>query len=454
MDEVWCSLDSMPADIAAGIHQPPPPDLHDPSFWPAFADCAASFIAGGGGDNACFDELMAGGSSGDTRMVAMDDGADGSGFLVGDAEAEHLMLSSSSPSSLSSGRSLSIDSAGSMSSFSLDAAAALAMSTLAVPHPYPPPVAHGMFASGAGGGGGGGAVDDHEDAIMRAMMAVISSASASPSSSGGSASSPTPFSRDSGAHHQPAGQPAMAAPQQPRGGNGGHVVVKSSSSGGGLAMPMDQKPGGGGRGRQQEEAAAASATNSSQLYHMMSERKRREKLNDSFHTLRSLLPPCSKKDKTTVLINAAKYLKSLETEITELEGTNTKLEKHIAGGGGAADAAMRARRAQQRAKVQISKAADSQSQQLVNLTVMVMVECDVVELVLHILECLRWMKEISVLSVYADTYSPQLLLKAIANIKLQIMGGDWNEASFHEAMTKAANDATISCAPLAITAAQ
>uniref|UniRef100_A0A0E0JKD0 BHLH domain-containing protein n=1 Tax=Oryza punctata TaxID=4537 RepID=A0A0E0JKD0_ORYPU len=424
MDEVWCSL-----DIAAGIHQPPPPDLHDPTFWPAFADCAASFIAGG--DNACFDELMAGGSGGNRMegmVVAMDDDDDGSGFLVG--EAEQLMLSSS-PSSLSSGRSLSIDSAGSMSSFSLDAAAALA--SVAVPQSYAapasaPPVAHGMF-------------DDHDDAIMRAMMAVISSSSASPSSSGCSASSPTPFSRDSGAH-----RPAMA--QQPRGGNGGNVVVKSSSSSS-LAVPPDQKPG--GRGRQHEEAraaAAACATNSSQLYHMMSERKRREKLNDSFHTLRSLLPPCSKKDKTTVLINAAKYLKSLETEITELERKNTKLEEHIAGGGGA-DAAMRARRAQQRAKVQISKA-DSQ---LVNLTVMVMVECDVVELVLHILECLKWMKEISVLSIDADTYSPQLLLKAIASIKLQIMGGDWNEASFHEAMTKVANDATLSCAPLALTAA-
>jgi hypothetical protein len=34
--------------------------------------------------------------------------------------------------------------------------------------------------------------------------------------------------------------------------------------------------------------------NSGQLYHMMSERKRREKLNDSFLALRSLLPPCSK----------------------------------------------------------------------------------------------------------------------------------------------------------------
>jgi hypothetical protein len=42
MDEVWCSLDSMPADIAAGIHQPPPPDLHDPSFWPAFAEYVPS----------------------------------------------------------------------------------------------------------------------------------------------------------------------------------------------------------------------------------------------------------------------------------------------------------------------------------------------------------------------------------------------------------------------------
>jgi hypothetical protein len=37
---------------------------------------------------------------------------------------------------------------------------------------------------------------------------------------------------------------------------------------------------------------------------------------------------------------------------------------------------------------------------------------------------------------------------------IDVQGGDWNEASFHEAMTKAANDATISCAPLAITAAQ
>ena len=52
--------------------------------------------------------------------------------------------------------------------------------------------------------------------------------------------------------------------------------------------------------RQQEDAAAAAAQpappqhTSSQLHHMISERRRRERLNESFQTLRSLLPPGSK----------------------------------------------------------------------------------------------------------------------------------------------------------------
>jgi hypothetical protein len=142
-----------------------------------------------------------------------------------------------------------------------------------------------------------------------------------------------------------------------------------------------------------------------------------------------------------VLTKAAGYLRTLEAQVSELEEKNSKLEKHIPAleeDGGT----QQPRR--QRAKVQISKA----SEEVVSLTVMVMVECDVVELVLRILECLRWMEQISVLSVDADTYSPQVLLKAIASIKLRV-DGDWNEASFHEAMTKAVNDATSSPPPLA-----
>lgn len=420
MDEVWCSLD-MANDIA-GLQG----TLADP-FWPAFTDCAASFIAND--DNACFGladvDLMV-----STNKVEDMVDMDASGFLGG--EDDQLVLQQEPM--LSSKRTLSIDSGGSSASFTLDAALAAAATNVISQYPAPaPPVACHPFAGG-----------DHDDtAIMRAMMAVISSSSASPSSSSSaSASSPPPFSRDS---------MQQAAMPQPRGGNG-HVMVRSS-----LATPPEKTAslstsGGDGRGQQQEEPITASG-NSSQLYHMMSERKRREKLNDSFHTLRSLLPPCSKKDKTTVLMNAASYLKTLEAQISELEEKNTKLEKHIPCEDGGRSDAMRARAARQRAKVQISKASsDRQGSELVNLTVMVMVECDIVDLVLRILECLRWMKEISVLSVDADTYSPQVLLKSIASIKLQIMDGDWNEASFHEAMTKAVNDATSSCAPLVLTA--
>ncbi|KAK1665266.1 hypothetical protein QYE76_053425 [Lolium multiflorum] len=384
MDDMWCSLD-MAADIA-GLHSA----LADP-FWQPFTHSAVSSI---GNDTAYFGVDDVG------LMVEVDGMADmdTTGFFGGgDAR---FVLPPSTSSSLSSKRSLSLDSGGSSGSITLDQASRQQA-------PPPAPVAHQPF-------------DHNDEAIMRAMMAVMSSGSPSPTSSASSRAQP--FSRDSS-------MPQQAMAPHPRGGgNGGHhVMVKSS-----LAVSPEGSSS-GSRGLQPESG------NSGQLYHMMSERKRREKLNDSFLALRSLLPPCSKKDKTTVLTKAAGYLRTLEAQVSELEEKNSKLEKHIPAleeDGGT----QQPRR--QRAKVQISKA----SEEVVSLTVMVMVECDVVELVLRILECLRWMEQISVLSVDADTYSPQVLLKAIASIKLRV-DGDWNEASFHEAMTKAVNDATSSPPP-------
>lgn len=124
----------------------------------------------------------------------------------------------------------------------------------------------------------------------------------------------------------------------------------------------------------------------------------------------------SQKDKTTVLTNAASYLKALEAQVSELEEKNAKLERHVPrdDGGTAAAAAHR------RARVHVARAAPGEPQ--VSVTVMVMVECDIVDLVLRVLECLRWMGGVvSVLSVDADTYSPQAMLKALANIKLHIV---------------------------------
>ncbi|NP_001146007.1 uncharacterized LOC100279537 [Zea mays] len=420
MDEVWCGLDlQLQAD---GIHAGP--DLHghdhDP-FWSALAECAASFLASDADDTG---GLVA--SAGDV-VHAKADGMDTSSFF---ADNDHHGLTQRrdeqqqqqpvhSSSSLSSKRSLSIDSGGSSSSTlipPLDGAAAAAFSP-APPQPQDP------FAG-----------DD--EAIMLAMMAVISSASPSSSES----SSPP---------HRAAGAGAVQPRVHLHGGDdsAGHVTVRTSS----LAVAPTSAAA-----RQQDDACmAAGSNNSSQVYHMISERKRREKLNDSFHTLRSLLPPCSKKDKTTVLTNAASYLKALEAQVSELEEKNAKLERHVprddGGGGTAATAAAVAHR---RARVHVARAAPGEPQ--VSVTVMVMVECDIVDLVLRVLECLRWMGGVvSVLSVDADTYSPQAMLKALANIKLHIVDGDcWNEALFHEAMTKAVHDATSpssspSCAAVA-----
>uniref|UniRef100_A0A804NH49 BHLH domain-containing protein n=1 Tax=Zea mays TaxID=4577 RepID=A0A804NH49_MAIZE len=304
MDEVWCGLDlQLQAD---GIHAGP--DLHghdhDP-FWSALAECAASFLASDADDTG---GLVA--SAGDV-VHAKADGMDTSSFF---ADNDHHGLTQRrdeqqqqqpvhSSSSLSSKRSLSIDSGGSSSSTlipPLDGAAAAAFSP-APPQPQDP------FAG-----------DD--EAIMLAMMAVISSASPSSSES----SSPP---------HRAAGAGAVQPRVHLHGGDdsAGHVTVRTSS----LAVAPTSAAA-----RQQDDACmAAGSNNSSQVYHMISERKRREKLNDSFHTLRSLLPPCSKKDKTTVLTNAASYLKALEAQVSELEEKNAKLERHVprddGGGGGA-----------------------------------------------------------------------------------------------------------------------
>ncbi|EAZ10891.1 hypothetical protein OsJ_00734 [Oryza sativa Japonica Group] len=87
---------------------------------------------------------------------------------------------------------------------------------------------------------------------------------------------------------------------------------------------------------QQAAAAAASASaaeappSGNQLQHMISERKRREKLNDSFLALKAVLPPGSKKDKTSILIRAREYVKSLESKLSELEEKNRELEARLA----------------------------------------------------------------------------------------------------------------------------
>ena len=135
------------------------------------------------------------------------------------------------------------------------------------------------------------------------------------------------------------------------------------------------------------------------------------------------------------------------SQVSELEEKNAKLERHVPrndGGGGTADTAAAA--AHRRARVHVARAAPGEPQ--VSVTVMVMVECDIVDLVLRVLECLRWMGGVvSVLSVDADTYSPQAMLKALANIKLHIvvLHVCTHRSCMHALVKTSSSTAMISC---------
>ncbi|CAL9776196.1 unnamed protein product, partial [Musa acuminata subsp. burmannicoides] len=53
--------------------------------------------------------------------------------------------------------------------------------------------------------------------------------------------------------------------------------------------------------------------------HVLSERRRREKLNEKFLALRSLVPTGGKIDKASILDDTTQYLKHLERRVQELE---------------------------------------------------------------------------------------------------------------------------------------
>ncbi|CAN1246888.1 Basic helix-loop-helix protein A [Linum grandiflorum] len=60
--------------------------------------------------------------------------------------------------------------------------------------------------------------------------------------------------------------------------------------------------------------------------HVMAERRRREKLNERFIVLRSMVPFVTKMDKASILGDAIEYLKQLRKKIQDLEANNRHLE--------------------------------------------------------------------------------------------------------------------------------
>jgi hypothetical protein len=148
--------------------------------------------------------------------------------------------------------------------------------------------------------------------------------------------------------------------------------------------------------QQQQQQASGN-----QLQHMISERKRREKLNDSFHALRTVLPPGSKKDKTSILIIAREYVTSLKSKVCELEEKNQALQALLARGRTSGIGAEE----DKKVEIQITAAGADQSGEVCTVKIAARpARGNTTDVVLRTLQCLKNQigEDVSLLSMSTD----------------------------------------------------
>ncbi|GJV90865.1 basic helix-loop-helix (bHLH) DNA-binding family protein [Tanacetum coccineum] len=194
---------------------------------------------------------------------------------------------------------------------------------------------------------------------------------------------------------------------------------------------------------QRDQMVQTTRPTSNQLHHMIAERKRREKLNESFQTLRSLFPLGSKKDKASVLSNTMKYISSLKSQVDELNKRNQILEAGQHAGKEAPNEGPSRFSREGSPVVGITDIGESTSESLVvDLEVnaggnVILVD----DLVIRLLEFIKQVENVSVMSIDAGTR--MLDTEAIANrviLRLRIQGSEWDKSSFQEAVRRLLDD--------------
>ncbi|KAG9156259.1 hypothetical protein Leryth_009141 [Lithospermum erythrorhizon] len=185
--------------------------------------------------------------------------------------------------------------------------------------------------------------------------------------------------------------------------------------------------------------------------HMISERKRREKLNESFQVLRKLLPPGTKKDKASVLASTTEYLSTLKSQVAELAQRNQILETQLLvprekateqeGGSSTASSSSR-----ERVVVLIVPVDQSTSEEgrVVDLQVAVLrgQSFSMLDLAICVLEYLKLVNNVSVMSIQANTRALHDESSSMINIsiRLRIEGDEWDESAFQEAIRRVVAD--------------
>ncbi|KAG8042787.1 hypothetical protein GUJ93_ZPchr0326g22929 [Zizania palustris] len=93
-------------------------------------------------------------------------------------------------------------------------------------------------------------------------------------------------------------------------------------AGGEYSQRLLKKTVGGGARMSTGRGSAARTEECSIKNHVLSERRRREKLNDMFFILKSMLPSIHKVDKASILAETIDYIKELKKRVEELESSS------------------------------------------------------------------------------------------------------------------------------------
>ncbi|XP_044346129.1 putative transcription factor bHLH041 [Triticum aestivum] len=193
----------------------------------------------------------------------------------------------------------------------------------------------------------------------------------------------------------------------------------------------------------QQASAEAELSSVNQLQHMISERNRREKdLNDSFLALKTILPPGSKKDKTSILITAREYVNSLKSKVCDLEEKNKALQAQLAE---CARGAGVARDDPEKVEIQITRAAADREDGTTTSEVCTVkiaarpAHGNTMDVVLRTLQCLNdQMGEDDVSLVAMSTNDGDGLTGAFLAMQLKsASGAKWEEEVVREAVGKA-----------------
>ncbi|KAM0869326.1 hypothetical protein ACQ4PT_040766 [Festuca glaucescens] len=112
---------------------------------------------------------------------------------------------------------------------------------------------------------------------------------------------------------------SLPSPAAAAAARGGHSTPTAGRRAGGLlAATASHGQGGGGGGTAASSSASASAGGPVQD-HIIAERRRREKINQRFIELSTVIPGLKKMDKATILGDAVKYVRELQDKVKTLE---------------------------------------------------------------------------------------------------------------------------------------